>query len=47
MSYQPSIEDIAYLAQNQPEHFSSPATTLRSIQNAMQADEVQRETLER
>ncbi|CDG53097.1 MULTISPECIES: hypothetical protein [Halomonadaceae] len=46
MSYQPSIEDIAYLAQNQPEHFSSPATTLRSIQNAMQADEVQRETLE-
>lgn len=46
MSYQPSIEDIAYLAQNQPERFSSPATTLRSIQNAMQADDVQRETLE-
>ncbi|QNU63758.1 hypothetical protein [Vreelandella titanicae] len=46
MSYQPSIEDIAYLAQNQPEHFTSHVNTLRSIQNAMQADEVQRETLE-
>ncbi|MDQ7729688.1 hypothetical protein [Halomonas sp. SpR8] len=46
MSYQPSIEDIAYLAEHQPERFSSPATTLRSIQNAMQADDVQRETLE-
>lgn len=39
MSYQPSIEDIAYLAQHQPEHFSSPTTTLRSIRNAMQADD--------
>ena len=46
MSYQPSIEDIAYLAQHQPERFSSSTTTLRSIQNAMQADNVQRETLE-
>lgn len=36
MSYQPSIEDIAYLAQNQPEHFSSPGQTLRSIQSALQ-----------
>jgi hypothetical protein len=46
MSYQPSIEDIAYLVENQPERFSSPVTTLRSIQNAMQADDVQREALE-
>lgn len=46
MSYQPSIEDIAYLAEHQPERFSSPATTLRSIQNAMQADDVQRDALE-
>lgn len=47
MSYQPSIEDIAYLAQNQPARFSSPATTLRSIQNAMQADDhIQRQAFE-
>lgn len=46
MSYQPSIEDVAQLAMDQPERFSSVQTTLRSIKNAMQADEVQRQALE-
>lgn len=36
MSYQPSIEDVAQLAMDQPERFSSPVTTLRSIQSALQ-----------
>ncbi|WP_249978723.1 hypothetical protein [Vreelandella olivaria] len=46
MSYQPSIEDIAHLAENQPGYFSSSVQTLRSIANAMQADPVQRDALE-
>ncbi|OBX34936.1 hypothetical protein A8U91_03999 [Halomonas elongata] len=46
MSYQPSIEDIAQLAMDQPERFSNAQQTLTSIRNAMQADEVQRDALE-
>lgn len=46
MSYQPSIEDIAQLAMDQPENFSNAQQTLTSIRHAMQADEVQRDALE-
>src|SRR5690554_3228580 len=35
MSYTPSIEDIAYLAENQPDKFSSPVQTLRSLGRAL------------
>lgn len=35
MNYVPSIEDIAYLAENQPDKFSSPLQTLRSLGRAL------------
>lgn len=35
MSYVPTLEDIAYLAESQPEAFTSPVQTLRSIQAAI------------
>ena len=35
MSYTPSIEDIAYLVENQPDKFSSPIQTLRSLGHAL------------
>ena len=35
MSYTPSIEDIAYLAESQPDKFSSPVQTLRSLGRAL------------
>lgn len=35
MSYMPTLEDIAYLAENQPDKFSSPVQTLRSIGRAL------------
>ncbi|MBB3142582.1 hypothetical protein [Halomonas organivorans] len=36
MSYQPSLEDMAVLVEQQPEHFSSPVQTLRSLRSALQ-----------
>lgn len=35
MSYVPTIEDIAYLAENQPDKFTSAVRTLRSMSNAL------------
>ncbi|MFK7942903.1 MAG: hypothetical protein AB8B85_08350 [Paracoccaceae bacterium] len=35
MTYEPTIEDIAYLAQTQPENFTSALQTSRSIRDAM------------
>lgn len=46
MSYQPSIEDIAYLAEHQPENFTNPVYTQRSVRNAIHTDSSQREVVE-
>lgn len=39
MSYQPTLEDMAYLAQQRPEAFSRPESSLRMIQDAMAYDD--------